>query len=123
MSNQEELAATLLSESLIPVGTLPSILPPSRSGRPLARAAVWRWLSKGLPGPDGTRVRLEAVRLGRRWMTSRQALARFMARTTRSAGATRPAAASAPAPAKLLPFTVATLAARGFDISKFGGGS
>jgi hypothetical protein len=123
METNHALAEVLLSEGLIPVGSLPSILPASRSGRPLARAAVWRWISKGLPGPDGMRVRLEAVRLGRRWMTSRQALARFMARTTRSADATRPPAASAPAPARLLPFTVATLAARGFDVSKFGGGS
>jgi len=121
MDNQEQLAATLLSEALIPVGSLPAILPAACSGRPMARAAVWRWVVKGLRGPDGMRVRLEAVRLGKRWVTSRQALSRFMARTTRSAGASRSAAAPAPAASGLQPSTVASVAARGIDVSKFGG--
>jgi hypothetical protein len=34
----------------------------------------------GAPGPDGRRVRLEAVRLGGRWLTSAEALARFAER-------------------------------------------
>ena len=122
METNNALAEVLLAEGLIPVGELPAELPRVRSGRPLARAAVWRWVVKGLPGPDGTRCRLEAVRLGRRWMTSRQALARFMARTTRMAGAERPQAAPAPASNEFLASTVATLRARGFDVSKFGGG-
>src|SRR5262245_66461341 len=84
MSNQEQLAATLLAERLIPVYDVPKYVPPSRSGRRLHRAAVWRWVSKGLPGPNEIRVRLEAVRIGRRWITSREAVARFVARITGS---------------------------------------
>jgi len=30
-----------------------------------------------VPGPDGNRVRLEAVRCGGKWLTSREALERF----------------------------------------------
>ena len=33
-------------------------------------------------GPDGTIVRLEALRLGGRWVTSREAIQRFMERLT-----------------------------------------
>jgi hypothetical protein len=44
--------------------------------------SVYRWVLRGLPGPDGQRVRLEAVRVGRAWITSREALARFAERLT-----------------------------------------
>jgi hypothetical protein len=35
-----------------------------------------------VPGPDGRRVRLEACRIGGRWLTSEQALARWSERLT-----------------------------------------
>jgi hypothetical protein len=43
---------------------------------------IWRWALKGLPGPDGQRVRLRASRLGARWITSVQALQEFTERLT-----------------------------------------
>jgi hypothetical protein len=36
-----------------------------------------RWITTGIPGPDGERVRLEGVRVGGRWLTSEEALARW----------------------------------------------
>jgi hypothetical protein len=45
-------------------------------------STVYRWLFRGLPGPDGKRVRLEACRLGRKWLTSDEAVARFSAALT-----------------------------------------
>ena len=39
--------------------------------------SVYRWVLKGIPNAEGQRVRLEAIRLGRAWVTSRQALRRF----------------------------------------------
>jgi hypothetical protein len=39
--------------------------------------SVWRWGLKGLPAKDGARVKLEMVRVGRRWMSSKEALIRF----------------------------------------------
>lgn len=42
-------------------------------------STIFRWISKGLPGADGGRVRLEAVRRGRKWLTSRAAIRRFFA--------------------------------------------
>jgi hypothetical protein len=46
-------------------------------------SSVYRWVLRGVPGPDGERIRLEAIRLGRAWITSREALSRFSARLTR----------------------------------------
>jgi hypothetical protein len=43
---------------------------------------AWRWALKGLPAPDGQRVRLEALRVGGRWVSSWAALQRFAERTT-----------------------------------------
>lgn len=43
---------------------------------------IWRWALKGLPGPDGQRVRLRASRLGARWITSTEALQDFADRLT-----------------------------------------
>jgi len=45
-------------------------------------SSVFRWIFKGVPGPDGQRVRLEAIRLGGRWGTSPAALQRFAEATT-----------------------------------------
>jgi hypothetical protein len=38
---------------------------------------VWRWSQKGLPGAGGHRVRLEFVRVGKVFWTSRAAVKRF----------------------------------------------
>jgi hypothetical protein len=38
-----------------------------------------RWLTRGVRGPDGSRVYLQGVRVGGRWVTSVEALARFSA--------------------------------------------
>lgn len=43
-------------------------------------ATVYRWMAKGLPAAIGGRVRLEAVKRGKSWLTSRAALRRFFAR-------------------------------------------
>jgi hypothetical protein len=43
---------------------------------------AYRWALKGVPSPGGGRVRLEVVRLGRAWLTSKQALARFSEKLT-----------------------------------------
>jgi hypothetical protein len=55
------------------------IIPPYESGRRLNPATVWRWSRGGVKLADGTRVRLEVCRVGCRWLTSRAAVARFLA--------------------------------------------
>jgi hypothetical protein len=44
--------------------------------------SVYRWVLRGVPGPDGQRVRLAAVKLAGRWLTTRAALQEFAERTT-----------------------------------------
>lgn len=53
----------------------------------IAIATVFRWITRGLPAAVGGRVRLEAVRRGRKWLTSRAALRRFFAALPTSSSA------------------------------------
>jgi hypothetical protein len=57
-------------------------IPPYRDNRPTHASTLLRWILKGATGPGGRRVRLEAVRIGGRWVTSAEALQRFFERLT-----------------------------------------
>lgn len=52
---------------------------PSRSGGRAHPSSIWRWTQVGARTPGGGRVRLERVKIGSVWFTSREALARFLA--------------------------------------------
>ena len=67
------------SETLIPLAQVirDRLIPPARNGRQLHFSTLMRWILKGATGPDGKRVRLEAVRIGGRYLTSREAIQRF----------------------------------------------
>lgn len=54
---------------------------------------IWRWIVTGCKSPDGSIVKLEAARLGGRWLTSSAALARFLDALT-------PSTDPAPSPAR-----------------------
>ncbi|MCE9566555.1 MAG: hypothetical protein K8U57_31410 [Planctomycetes bacterium] len=43
---------------------------------------MWRWRNTGARATDGTLVKLECVRVGGRWLTSRGAVARFVSALT-----------------------------------------
>src|SRR5262249_44864859 len=45
-------------------------------------STVFRGIMKGVPGPDGQRVRLDALRVGGKWVTTRAALQAFAEATT-----------------------------------------
>jgi hypothetical protein len=64
-----------------------------RDDKPTSPSTIFRWSRDGVRLPDGSRLYLEAVRLGGRWLTSGPALERFIARQTPP-----PEAASAPTP-------------------------
>ena len=59
-------------------------------------STVFRWLTKGMRTADGLVVKLEAVRVGGRWLTSRGAVSRFVATLTAAADPT--SAATTPTP-------------------------
>jgi len=65
---------------------------PRAPGRPASLSCMLRWVLDGARGPSGERVRLEAARLGGRWVTSLEALRRFSERLTPSVGGDDPAA-------------------------------
>jgi hypothetical protein len=59
-------------------------VPPARNGKRTHLSTLLRWIHLGARGPSGEPVRLEAVRLGSRWLTSREALQRFASALTPS---------------------------------------
>jgi hypothetical protein len=76
----------LLAETTLGLSAAARRLPPLRGGRPVHAATLCRWIITGIRGPDGGRVRLEAVRVGGAWMTSLEALERFLAALSARAG-------------------------------------
>ncbi len=83
--------STILVESTLSLHDACRLLPSSRAGKKLNLCTICRWITGGVRAIDGTRVRLEAVRLGGRWLTSHEAIERFSAALTGDTG-------NAPAP-------------------------
>jgi len=76
------LTVDLRSEELLSLPQAARRFPPFRQGRPVNPSTVWRWVFTGVRLPDGRRVRLDAVRLSGRWLTSVEAIERFVAAQT-----------------------------------------
>jgi hypothetical protein len=74
------------------------LFPGHRGGTAVDPSTVFRWVTKGTRTTDGRVVKLEAVRTPGRWLTSRAAVARFLAALT--AAADSAPTASLPAPRK-----------------------
>jgi hypothetical protein len=66
----------LSTEKLIPVSEAARIFP-SDCGERRHPSTVIRWALNGIIGPNGDRVKLEHVRIGRGWFTSVEAMHRF----------------------------------------------
>jgi hypothetical protein len=64
----------LATEQLIP---LADVRLPGRAGKKIHFSTVWRWVTTGVRGPGGNRVRLQALRIGAKWVTSRRAIQAF----------------------------------------------
>jgi hypothetical protein len=62
----------ILVERLIPLTEVPDFIPSTTLGRRLSIATVWRWAKFGVRGR-----RLESVKVGGSFYTSREAIARF----------------------------------------------
>jgi hypothetical protein len=67
----------LQNEKTISLSQAARTLPPFRLGRPVTLSCVLRWVLQGVKTTDGRRVRLEALRLGGKWITSMEAIQRF----------------------------------------------
>jgi hypothetical protein len=66
-----------VKEKVLSLAEATKYIPPSRNGRKTHLSTILRWVLRGVNG-----VRLEAVRLGGRWVTSKEALQRFAERST-----------------------------------------
>lgn len=67
----------LNEEGVISLTEAARLVPSGREGRPVNVSTLYRWALKGVGG-----VRLDAVRIGSRWYTSKEALQRFTERLT-----------------------------------------
>jgi hypothetical protein len=104
----------LQTEQTLSLSQAARLLPPGRRGRPVTLSCLLRWVLDGIDAPSGGRVRLEAARLGGRWVTSREALQRFAERLT-------PPFDGAPAPAPRSPVTRRRAAERaGEELGRLG---
>lgn len=70
--------------------------PSARQGKPVTLSCLVRWVQRGVKGPNGERIRLEAARLAGRWITTPAACVRFVERQT-------PRSDDAPPPAPRTP--------------------
>lgn len=87
----------LANERTISLAAAARMLPPGRRGRPVNLSTILRWVLDGVRLPNGARIRLEAIRLGGRWITSVEAMERFAARQTPDLDAEPPKLARTPA--------------------------
>jgi hypothetical protein len=78
----DHVAAQILSETTVTVAEVAARLPGARAATRVHPATVTRWILTGARTPSGCRVRLEAARVGGRWITSSEAVARFVAALT-----------------------------------------
>jgi hypothetical protein len=72
----------LATKSLLSLAQAAKILPAGRNGKKAHPATIFRWIAKGAKDPDGQLVRLDGLRVGGRWLTSKEALQRFAERLT-----------------------------------------
>jgi hypothetical protein len=71
------------------------LCPASRGRGKVSPTTLLRWITVGAPRWDGTLVRLEAARYGRRWVTTRGAVARLLLALTPCATSVPPPTTSA----------------------------
>lgn len=54
----------------LPFAAVAQSLPSTRGGKPVHPSTIGRWRSQGVPGRDGSRIKLRAVRLPSGWATT-----------------------------------------------------
>ena len=68
----------LLGESPMPLTSASKMLAEFHGGRPIHVTTLARWIHRGHRTRTGTRIKLEAVRLGGKLLVSRAAILRFI---------------------------------------------
>ena len=70
--------SVLVREPWISLSQAAKLFPPARRGRPVSASCVWRWFKEGVRTADGRRVHLETLRVANRYVTSEDAVRRFI---------------------------------------------
>jgi hypothetical protein len=65
------------TDRLLSLSQAARLLPPGRNDRPVHVATLTRWILVGVRTTNDQRVKLDAIRLGGRWLISTGALTRF----------------------------------------------
>jgi hypothetical protein len=73
-----ELADRLLAEGLLSMSAVARLLGELKGGRPVHPSTPYRWATRGIRLSNGSRLRLEAMVLSGKPVTSRAALVRFL---------------------------------------------
>lgn len=77
--NEGEIPASIDDDTLMPLmEAIRSELPLQR----MAPATPWRWITRGLEGMDGERIRLRVIYCGRDPLCSRRFVRQFLEETT-----------------------------------------
>jgi hypothetical protein len=74
------MAIDAFQETLVTYADAVKRLPKLREGKSMAASTIYRWASTGSKAADGTRVRLETIKIGGTCCTSLEALQRFFDR-------------------------------------------
>ena len=69
--------ADILDEDVVSTAGAAGYLNERVPGAKFTPVVIWRWMTKGALNTAGQRIRLEHAKLGRKLITSRQALCRF----------------------------------------------
>lgn len=68
----------ILKESLRSLSQAAKRFPPARGSKPPSPGAVWRWIRDGVRTAENEIIRLEAILVAGRWLTSDEAIVRFV---------------------------------------------
>src|SRR5262249_39553753 len=79
---ESTITQEILSGSGLNLGQAARCFPPYRESKPVNPSTIFRWITNGVQLPGGARLRLEARRVGGRWLTSREAVQTFIAAQT-----------------------------------------
>lgn len=74
-SNSQQFAANVYRS----LSDVRSRFPGARNNAVLHLATMIRWCTRGIRQPDGSRVRLRAIRVGSRWLTTSEWVDEFIA--------------------------------------------
>jgi hypothetical protein len=82
LSPHQQVILEIINGDALGIGAAARLIPANRGGGPACPSTIWRWITSGSATTEGQTVKLEAARVGGRWLTSKAALARFFVALT-----------------------------------------